>query len=99
MKTRIIQLLRETITVIGMSTENAKIECPAKRITHAFIYFNDNNERNKYVRSANMLRKELRGRYRYHDQRMQKKEFITRDWGISNVAFARDAAHLLNRFH
>ena len=40
----------------------AKIECLAKFITHASIYFNDNNERNKYVRSANMLRKELRGK-------------------------------------
>ena len=56
------QLLRETITEIGMSTENAKNECLAKPITHAFIYFNDNNERNKYVRSANMLRQDLRGR-------------------------------------
>ena len=56
------QLLRETTVEIGMSTENAKIECPAKPITHAFIYFKDNDERNKHVRSANMLRKELRGR-------------------------------------
>ena len=57
-----------------MSTENAKIECLAKPITHAFIYFKDNDERNKYVRSANMLRKELRGRkIKYHDQWMQKK--------------------------
>ena len=56
------QLLRETKTEIGMSTENAKIECPTKPITHAFIYFNDNNERNKYVGSAKKVRKELRGR-------------------------------------
>ena len=64
MRTRIMvkSKLRETITEIGMSTENAKIECPAKLVTRAFIYFNDNNERNKYVRSGNMLRKELRGR-------------------------------------
>ena len=27
------QLLRETITEIGMSTENVKIKCPAKPIT------------------------------------------------------------------
>ena len=54
------QLLRETIAEIGMLAENVKIKCTAKPITHAFIHFND--ERNKYVRSANMLRKELRGR-------------------------------------
>ena len=52
------QLLRETMREIGMSTDNAKI----KRTTHDIIYFNDTNERNKYVRSANMLWKEMRGR-------------------------------------
>ena len=56
------RLLRETITEIGMSHENARIECPAKPITHAFIHLKNNDERNKYVRSANMLRKELRER-------------------------------------
>ena len=56
------QLLKETITEIGMSIENARIECPAKPITHAFIFFKNDDERNKYVRSANMLRKELSGR-------------------------------------
>ena len=45
-----------------MSTENVKIKCPAKPITYAFIYFNDNDERDTYARSANMLKKELRGR-------------------------------------
>ena len=48
------QLLRETIKEIGMSTENAKIECIARPFTHAFIYLNDNSERNKYVTSANV---------------------------------------------
>ena len=56
------QLLKETITEIGMSIENARIECPAKPITHAFIYLKSDDERNKYIRSANMFRKELRGR-------------------------------------
>ena len=55
------QPLRETITGIGMSNENARIECLAKPITHAFINFKNDDERNTYVRSANMLRKELRG--------------------------------------
>ena len=46
-----------------MSIENARIdECPAKPITHAFICFKDNDEMKKYVRSANVLRKALRGR-------------------------------------
>ena len=38
-ETEVEQLLRETLTEIGMSIENARIECPAKSITHAFIYF------------------------------------------------------------
>ena len=37
--------MRETIAEIGMLIENVKIKCPAKPITHAFIYFNDNDER------------------------------------------------------
>ena len=36
-ESEVIQLLKETITEIGMSIENARIECPAKPITHAFI--------------------------------------------------------------
>ena len=40
------QLLKETITEIGMSTQNPKIECLAKRITHAFICVKDTDERN-----------------------------------------------------
>ena len=53
------QLLKETITEIEMPIENAKIECPAEPITHAF---KSDDERNTYIRSANMLREELRGR-------------------------------------
>ena len=65
-----------------MSTENARIECAAKPITHAFTYFKNDDERNKYVRSANIWRKELRGRKikmtrsvdaedRFHQKRME----------------------------
>ena len=75
------QLLKETITEIGMSTENVRIECPAKPITHAFIHFKNDDEMNKFVRSSNMLRKELKGRKikmtrsmdaeeRFHQKRM-----------------------------
>ena len=38
------------------------MKCPAKPITHAFIHFSDNDEMVKYVRSANMSKKEVRGR-------------------------------------
>ena len=58
----VIQLLKESIAEIVMTMENARIECTAKPITHAFIHFKNDEERNKFVRSANMLKKELRGR-------------------------------------
>ena len=64
-----------------MLIENARIECPAKPITHAFIHFKNDDERNKYSRPANMLKKELRERKlkitrsmdaeeRFHQKRM-----------------------------
>ena len=56
------QLLREAIIEIGMSTENVMIKCLVTPVSYSFTHFNDNNERNKYVRSANMARKEMRGR-------------------------------------
>ena len=61
-KPEVIQLLKESITEIGMTMENLRIECPAKPITHAFIHFKNDEERNKFVRSANRLKKEFRGR-------------------------------------
>ena len=78
----VIQLLKESIAEIGMTMENARIECTAKPITHAFIHFKNDEERNKFVRSANMLKKELRGRKlkisrsmdadeRFHQKRME----------------------------
>ena len=48
------QMPGETIQVIGMSIENVKITCPAKPITYVFLVLNDDDEKNKYVRSANM---------------------------------------------
>ena len=60
-ESEVIQLLKESITEIEMTIENTRIECPAKPITHAFIHFKNDGERNKYIRSANMLKKELRG--------------------------------------
>ena len=40
-----------------MSIEKARFECPAKPITHASIHFKNDDERYKYIRSANMLKK------------------------------------------
>ena len=58
----VTQPLRETINEIGMDFGSARIECTAKPITHAFMHFMNDGDRNKFIRSANVLRKELRGR-------------------------------------
>ena len=53
-ESEVIQLMKESITEIGMTIGNARSECPAKPITHAFIHLKNDDERNKYIRSANM---------------------------------------------
>ena len=54
--------MKESKTEIGMTIANARVECTAKPITHACNHFNNDDERNTFIRSANMLKKELRGR-------------------------------------
>ena len=64
---------------MGMSTENVQIKRPAKPFTYVIIYFNDNDEKNKYVISANMVKKELRGRKNTKSQSMDaEKRFLQR---------------------
>ena len=58
----VIQLLKESITEIGMTMENARNECPAKLVTHAFIHFKNDEERNKYRQVSEHAEKKLRGR-------------------------------------
>ena len=54
------ELLTRAITTIGMPTKHIQIKSPAKRITHAFLQLSDSEERNKYIRSANTLKSELK---------------------------------------
>ena len=56
-ESRVADTLKEMIKEIGMDYEKVKLVCPAKPITHAFVYFENDNERNKFIRSANMLKK------------------------------------------
>ena len=80
-ESEVTQLLREMIYEIGMDFGSARIECPANPNTLAFIHFMNDGDRNKFIRSANMLKKELRGRTvkimrsmdaeeRFHNKRM-----------------------------
>ena len=86
----VIQLLKEFITEIGMTMENASVECAAKPITHASIHFKNDEERNKFVRSANMLKKESRGRKLKISRSMDADErFIKKGWSMTNIAFTR----------
>ena len=61
-ESEVINMLKEMMNEIGMDFGNARLVCPAKPITHAFIYFVNDGERNKFIRSANMLKREMRGR-------------------------------------
>ena len=83
------QLLSEMVNEIGMDFGRARIGCPAKPITDAFIHFMNDGDRNKFIRSANMLKKELRGRKvkitrsmdaeeRFHKKRMGYVKCIKR---------------------
>ena len=47
----VIQFLTESTTETGMTMENARIECTAKPITHAFIHFKNDEER-KQIRQV-----------------------------------------------
>ena len=51
-ESEVIQFLKETISEIGMLIENVRIERTAKPITHAFIHFKNEDDRNKYIRSC-----------------------------------------------
>ena len=79
----VIQFLKESITEIGVMTiENARIECSAQPITHAFIHFENNDERKTNTSGQRTrLEKNLRGRKlkitrsmdaeeRFHQKRM-----------------------------
>ena len=84
-ESEVTQLLKESINEVGTDIGNARIECPAKPTTHAFTHFKNDGERNKFIRSANMLKKELRGRKIKITRSMDAEEgSSTKEWGMSN---------------
>ena len=54
--------IEKTIEMSGMKGVEYTIKCPPIPITHAFVEFRESDERDRYVRSANMLRAQLNGR-------------------------------------
>ena len=61
-ESEVTDMLKEIMNDIGMDFGSVKLACLTKPIIHAFIYFANDNERNKFIRSANMLKKELKER-------------------------------------
>ena len=47
-------MIEETIKVVGMKEEKYTIDCPATPLTHAFVEFQSERTRDRYVRSANL---------------------------------------------
>ena len=80
-ESEVIQMLKEMINEIGMDFGSARIECLAKPITHAFICFVNDGERNKFIRSANMLKRELRGRNIRITRSMEAEERFNKRMG------------------
>ena len=44
-ESEVADTLKEMMKEIGMEFEKVKLVCPAKPITHAFIFFENDNER------------------------------------------------------
>ena len=87
-ESEVLQLFKELINEVGMDFGNARIECTAKPIAHAFLHFINDGERTSN-RSANMLKKELRGRKIKITRSMDAEErFHNKEWSMSNIVHA-----------
>ena len=51
-------IMISTIVEAGMSKERIQIKCHGTPITHAFLQMTESEERDKYIRSANMQKRE-----------------------------------------
>ena len=89
-ESEVIQLLKETITEIGMTIENARIEGTAKPITHAFIHFKNDDERNQYVRSANMLDKITRKEVKDNSINGRRRKIPAEKNGVRQILHSRE---------
>ena len=85
-ESEVTNMLKEMMNEIGMEFGSVKLVCPAKPITHALIFFANDNERNKFIRSANMLKRELRGRKIRITRSMDAEErFLQQKNGICQI--------------
>ena len=79
-----ILLLEKCIDTAGTKKDQFRIKCPANPITHAFIEFEDSDERDKFIRSANMQQMKLKERKNYHQPWMLQKDSTTKEWASSS---------------
>ena len=62
-----------------MSKERIQIKCPAKPITHAFLQFTDSEARDRYIRSANLQKRQLKEKKsEHHLSWMQRLDYSTK---------------------
>ena len=94
-ESEVTDMLKEMMNEIGMDFGSVILACPAKPITHAFIYFANDNERNKFIRSANMLKRELRGRKIRITRSMEAEErFYNKRMGYVKSRIHKNTASL-----
>ena len=85
-ESEVLQLLKELINEVEVDFGNARIECTAKPIAHAFLHFINDGER-QFNRWANILKKELRRRKIKITRSMDAAErFHNEEWSMSNIA-------------
>ena len=93
-ESEVIQLLKETMTEIGMSIENARIECSAEPITHAFIHFKNDDERNKYIRAANNVEKRItRKEMKDNSINGRRRKIPSEKNGVLQILHPRETQH------
>ena len=89
----VIQLLKESITEIGMTIENARIECPAKQITHAFIHFKNDDERKIHQVSEHVEKGTTRKKVEDNATNGRRGKIPSKKNGVRQVLHSRETYH------
>ena len=84
-------VMEETIRVTGMKEVEYSIDCAAIPITRASVEFRNSKIRDRYVRSANMQRTQLDGRYIKISPALDVEEtFHQKRLGIHQICTTRE---------
>ena len=90
-ESEVTDMLKEMMNEIGMDFGSVKLACPAKPITHTFIYFANDNERKQVHQVGKHVKKRIERKENENkrDQWRLKKDFTTKEWDMSKVAFIK----------